>query len=114
MQMLNGNIRMNSGVTALDDRIMRQIEIKWYIAELQAEGLLYPQLADAYHNDIRWHIKEIEFVAAGRLSIQSRAAHRSDALRIAKIKLELDVLCNGHESPQVTETLRQIYDLEQM
>ena len=114
MQILNGNIRMNKDVITLEDRIWRQIDMKWYIALLQEEGLFYPQLADAYHKEVKWHINEMKHVAAGTASTQSSAAHRSDALKIAKTKLELDVVCNGHESPELTKTLRQIFDLERM
>ena len=114
MQILNGDIRMNKGLTSLEDRIQRQVDIKWFIVLLQDEGLLYPQLADAYHKEIKWHIREMEHVAAGTVSTQSSAGHRSDALKIATMKLDLDVVCNGHKSPQVTKTLRQIYDLQRM
>ena len=105
---------MSKDVVTLEDRISRQIDIKWYIALLQKEGLLYPQLADAYDEEIEWHTNEMKLLAAGTESIQSSAAHRSDALKIAKSKLELDVVCNGHQSPELTKTLRQIYEIERM
>ena len=70
---------------------------------LQVEGLLYPDLADAYHSQALWWCRE------GKRDQSSVAEYqeicREQELQAARKELDLDVTCNGHDSPRVRKTL---------
>ena len=72
---------------------------------LQVEGLIYPHLADAYHRQALWWYRE-----GKRVSNQSGVAEYQEIcheqkLQAARKELDLDVTCNGHDSPAVRNTL---------
>ena len=103
----------------MDDRVRRHGQIEFFIALLQKEGLLYPQLVDVYQREIDWHVREMELEKNGNFRdatarAQCRSGHRDQALRFARMILDMDVICNGRQSPQVTETLTKIRDLTRM
>ena len=77
---------------------------------LQEEGLFYPQLADVYDNQALWWKEERQRVLGG-ISANYEEECRERALQVAKKKLDLDVTCNGHDSPEVKKTLTLIVGL---
>lgn len=75
---------------------------------VQQEGLFYPQLADVYHGQAVWWGQELQCVAKRTASAKYAEVCRERALEIARKKLDLDVTCNGHMSPEVKKTLKLI------
>lgn len=85
---------------------------------LEMEGLFYPQLADVYGKAITWYRIEMDLAENGVESAryQSRGPKeslRSEALEFARQKLDCDVACNGHNSPEVLRTLKLIETLKE-
>ena len=93
-------------------------DIKAFSFLLQLEGLFYPQLADVYGKEISWYIIEMQLAADRAESARYQSERpveslRRDALQAARLKLDLDVACNGHNSPEVVKTLNLISDLDE-
>ena len=125
MRTLDGNISQNLNLDPpqeyghgplLRNRLL--VDIKTFAFLLDLEGLRYPQLADVYAQEIFWYRIEVELVAAGAESGRYEAENpveslRTNALEVARKKLDLDVGSTGHSSPEVKKTLRLIDDLQQ-
>ncbi len=72
---------------------------------LQDEGLVYPHLADSYHSQALWWWRERKRVA-GRTGMEMYEEEcREKEWQASRKKLELDIMANGHDSPEVTKTL---------
>ena len=75
---------------------------------LEEERLLYPQLADVYHQialELRRKVQRVAGITGYEKTF------RTEALQIARKKLDLDVKCNGHHSREVKKTLKFIREL---
>ena len=75
---------------------------------LQEEGLYYPQLADVYHKQALWWKTELQRITDARESAQYKEECGQKALQAARKELDLDVMCNGYDSPVVKKTLEFI------
>ena len=119
MRVLYHSLEANPNPTLVTDRAQQHGQIELFIALLQKEGLLYPQLVDVYHREIDWHVREMELEKNENFidktaRAQSRSRHREKALESARMVLDMDVTCNGTRSPEVTDTLTKIRDLMRM
>lgn len=112
MQTLQDNIEQNGDpiLPALRSRLLADIKALGLL--LQQERLFYPQLADLYHQEVLWYSREMKHVANWAESAEYKAGLLGEALEVARKKLDLDVVCNGHDSPVVKKTLKFIYDLK--
>lgn len=72
---------------------------------LQEEGLSYPQLADVYHKQALWWKTELQRITDARESAKYKEECGEKALQAARKELDLDVMCNGYDSPVVKKTL---------
>ena len=72
---------------------------------LQDEGLVYPHLADSYHGQALWWWRERERVAGRTGMAMYEEECREKERQASRKKLELDIMANGHDSPEVTKTL---------
>ena len=119
MRDLYRSLETNPNPTLMDDRVHRHGRIKLFIALLQKEGLLYPQLVDVYQREIDGRVREMEIEKCGSFRdgtarAKCRSEHREQALRFTRMVLDMDVICNGTQSPQVTETLTKIRGLTRL
>lgn len=80
---------------------------------LQEEGLIYPDLADAYHGQALWWWRESERVDGQKGADEYQKECRRQQLQNARKKLDLDVICNGHDSSEVKKTLEFMCESEE-
>ena len=115
MQTLKDKIEQNEDPIPPVRRSQLLGDIKALGLLLQQEQLLYPQLADLYEQEVSWYSREMEHVAEWAQSTEYhyKAGLLGEALEVAKKKLDLDVICTGHDSPEVKKTLEVIYNLRQ-
>ena len=104
----NWNLNTPSGREAKRQNINKLID------NIRQEGLIYPALADAL--DDLGKLAEEELSFAKDPNAMSASAYARDcyeiALQLAREKLDLDVRCNGSQSPVVTAALKCIRDLD--
>ena len=112
MRDLEQQIKDNKRSTVPDVRNQRLANIKKFILLLQQEGLVYPQQADMYNEEIDWHQMELKYVTTGAEHARYKARCLEEALQIARNKLYLDVACTGYNSPCVKSTLNLIDKLK--
>lgn len=72
---------------------------------LQDEGLVYPHLADSFLGQALWWWRERERVAGRNGMAMYEEECREKEMQASRKKLELDIMANGHDSPEVTKTL---------
>lgn len=108
---LNRIIDLKRNPDTQDQREQLLANIQFFRRQLQEERLFYPQLADVYEKEISWYRREIQFVING--AELTKALYNEEALKVATAKLDLDVVCSGHDSPEVKGTLRTIRELRQ-
>ena len=113
MHDLEDNISRINDSNAPADRKTLLAYIQDFISLLNQEGLCYPQLADLYDQEVRWHTVEMQQAKSGAVHDRYWAKCLEDALQAARNKLRLDVACNGHDSPEVEKTLKLIEQLKQ-
>lgn len=113
MHDLKDNISRINDSNAPADRKMLLAYIQDFISLLNQEGLSYPQLADLYDQEVRWHRVEMQQATSGAVHDRYWAKCLEDALQAARNKLRLDVACNGQDSPEVEKTLELIEQLKQ-
>ena len=104
----NWNLNTPSGREAKRQNINKLID------NIRQEGLIYPALADALDNLGKLAEEELSFAKdpnAMSASAYARDCHEI-ALQIAREKLDLDVRCNGSQSPVVMAALKCIRDLD--
>ena len=98
----------------INPNLQQPVDIMELISLLIKEGLVYPQLADAYDLLAVWYKTAME---------RSRNHTDSDAithvlefgtqgLRYAREKLDLDLMCTGHDSPEIIKTLALIREFD--
>lgn len=114
MRNLKAELNRNRNSTQQNLRNERLGKIKGFGALLRQEGLFYPQLADILLEEARWYRREMELAAAAPQveGVRYKAALRLEALKVARSKLDMDVLCNGYVSDEVETTLRLIEELK--
>lgn len=105
MQPLRRYINRIRAPDSLDQRKQLLTNIKDFALLLAQEGLLYPQLADMFFEEFKWYGREKQRDATGAESDRYKATCLEEALQAARKMLELDVLCNGHESTAVQKSL---------
>lgn len=111
MRTLQGNIERNVNPTLPTLRSQLLADLKAMGLRLQQERLFYPQLADLYHQEVMWYRREMDNVANWAASAGYKASLLSEALQVARSKLDWDVVCNGHDSSEVKKTLKVIREL---
>ncbi|KAM0798264.1 hypothetical protein BDR22DRAFT_891569 [Usnea florida] len=119
MRGLYHSLETNPNPTLINDRVRQHGQIELFIALLRKEGLVYPQLMDVYQREIDWQVRGMELEKHGNFIDQTARAqcisgHREKALEFARMVLDMDVICNGTQSPQVTETLTKTRHLIRM
>ena len=92
---------ISQDTTTKDERIFK---IKRLGLLLHREGLVYPQQADLYRNQASWYIEELN-ANQRETDNEYKGRCRRNALQSARHQLDLDIMCNGHDSPVVRETL---------
>ncbi|KAK0515283.1 hypothetical protein JMJ35_002662 [Cladonia borealis] len=116
--------RMQALKTQIDDRNWnlntprgreaKRQNINKLIDNIRQEGLICPALAEAL--DELGKLAKDELGVAKAANAMSAAAYVRDcreiALQIAREKLDLDVCCNGSQSPVVMAALEFIWDLD--
>ena len=96
--------------TASEDRLLN---LKDSVHLLQEEGLVYPQLADAYRSKASWYrMKMNSPTAEGETNLGYRRLCRDYDLQTARDQLDLDIIANGYDSPVVDETVEFIRAIE--
>ena len=110
MRDLQDDIKGYPSSTVADKKIKLLADIKFFIVLLRQEGLLYPQLADMYEEEVMWYTREMSSIGGGDPRYKGRCLE--EALEAARQKLDLDVTCNGYAAPEVTRTLKLISDLK--
>lgn len=110
MRDLQHDIDRDRNTTVVDEKIQLLAHIKFFIVLLRQEGLLYPQLADMYEEEVKWYTREMRSTGDGDSLYKRRCL--GEALDAARRKLDLDVTCNGYAAPEVTRTLKLISDLK--
>ncbi len=106
-------IERNKNSDSLNDRKLLLTTIQAFGRLLQDEGLLYPQLADNYSEEISWYEGEMERASNGAESAMNGVELRGAALQVARTKLDLDVVCTGYDSPEVEKILENIRAIRQ-
>ena len=109
MRDLQHNINRDRNTTVADKKLQLLAHIKFFIVLLRQEGLLYPQLADMYEEEVKWYTREMGSTGPENSLYKRRCL--GEALDAARRKLDLDVTCNGHAAPEVAKTLKLISDL---
>lgn len=109
---LNSIIGLNQNTHTQGQREQLLANIQFFGRQLQEERLFYPQLADVYGKEISWYRREIQLVING--AGRTRLLYKEEALKVATAKLDLDVVCSGHDSSEVRDTLRTIRELRQV
>ena len=114
MQILEASIINSRNLNTPIQRGAKRQKIIELIHNLEQEGIIYPQLADA--------LQELGNIAHKDLSLardqhgKSAAAYESychdSALQIAREKPDLDICCTGFRSPVVMEALKFIGSLD--
>lgn len=114
MRNLKAELNRNRNSTQLHQRNERLGKIKAFGVLLRQEGLFYPQLADMLLEEAGWYRREMELAAAATQveGVRYKAALRLEALKVARSKLDMDVLCTGYVSDEVETTLRLIEELK--
>ena len=112
MRELEQQVKDDRRSTVPDVRNQRLANIKKFILLLQQEGLVYPQQADMYDEEIEWYQKELKYVTTGAEHARYKARCLEEALQVARNKLCLDVACTGYNSPCVKSTLDLIEKLK--
>ena len=110
MRDLQDDIVLNRTSTVAGDKIQLLADIKFFMVLLRQEGLLYPQLADMYEEEVMWYSREMGSTGAENSWYKGRCLE--EALEAARQKLDLDVTCNGYAAPEVTKTLKLIINLK--
>ena len=113
MRKLKANMKQNKHSTQPAVRTQRLANIQKFIHLLEQEGLVYPQKPDMLMKGIEWYQKELERATNGSESAMYKAQCVETALGVARQKLDWDVACTGHGSPEVEKTLTLIDDLKQ-
>ena len=108
---LNRMIDLNKNPDTQDQRQQLLANIQFFGRQLKEERLFYPQLADVYDREISWYRREIQLVMNG--AERTRYLYKEEALKVATEKLDLDVVCSGHDSPEVKDTLKTARELRQ-
>ena len=111
MTVLNSIIDQTQDLATQAQREQLLANIKSFRHQLQEEHLFYPQLADVYEKEIWWYRRILQLVIDG--PERTRLLYKEEALKAATEKLDLDVVCSGHDSPEVKGTLRTIRELRQ-
>lgn len=102
MAVLNTQIAGRRSQTPLVHTFAQISDLKELHSLLEDEGLVYPQRADLYHELALWWKETATYDGnCGDM-----------ALQVARRKLDLDIMCNGHESPEVRKTLSFIRRLK--
>lgn len=101
---------MDPSSTVARDKFQLLADIKFVMVLLRQEGLLYPQLADMYDEEVEWYRREMRSTGNGNARYKGRC--REEALEAARQKLDLDVTCNGYAAPEVAKTLELISDVK--
>ena len=114
MRDLKNDLNANGNLNQLTDRTRRYSLIKEFITLVQQEGLIYPQLAGAYFKKIVWYEKEMGLLFPNSVAAEIPSSLREKALKVARKMLDLEVACNGPQSPQVTKALTKIEDLKRL
>ena len=79
MRDLYRSLETSPNPTLMRDRAHQHSEIEFFIALLQKEGLLYPQLVDVYQREIDWRIREMELAKTENFRDgTARAQYRSE------------------------------------
>ena len=90
----------------------RLLNLNRFIHLLQEEGLVYPQLADAYRSRASWYrMKMNSPTTEGETNVEYRRFCRDSALQAARSALDLDIVANGHDSPIVDSTVEFIREI---
>ena len=111
MRVLRDYLNNNTDPVLLNLRQQLLAHIKEFALLLAQEGLLYPQLAEMFYEEYKWYGREMQH-ATGDQSDRYKARCLEDALQAARTKLDLDVLCTGHNSAEVAKTLGEMIDLK--
>ena len=74
---------------------------------LETEGIVYPQLARGHGWMAEWCARELR----QKHAVLDRQKCRKLGLKAARSKLDLEIVCNGHESSEVLESLAVIRKL---
>ena len=107
MKALDANLNRNETVSK-----QRFLDIDHFEFLLKQEGLVYPQLADAYHSRASWYRVEMNSpTTAGATNLEYRRFCRDSALQAARNQLDLDITANGHDSPVVDRTVEFIREI---
>ena len=81
---------------------------------LGKEGLVYPQQADLYGDEIQWYREEMERTANGTTDHPGyKEWCREGALQAARKRLDLDIAATGYDSPDVMRTLTLIREVKE-
>lgn len=110
MRDLKDDITLDPSSTVARDKFQLLADIKIFMVLLRQEGLLYPQLADMYEEEVMWYSREMGSTGPENSLYKRRCL--GEALDAARRKLDLDVTCNGYAAPEVTRTLKLISDLK--
>ena len=97
-----GNVQIRNHVPNLARRHEEFSNLEKWIELLKEENIVYPQQAETLDLLAQCCIREM--TQAGAV-VMGRGKARDCGLQAARAKLELDVLCNGHDSIQVRNTL---------
>ncbi len=112
MRKLQGRIDQHKNAVTFSGRLSQLERIRSFTALLHDEGLIYPQPADMYQEEIDWFTREIGNNSLGPLDAMYTAKCREEALQLARNKLDLDVAFTGHNSQVVRGTLTTIRDVK--
>ena len=82
-------------------RYFEFIELQNLDKLLETEGIVYPQLARGHGWMAQWCARELSQEPA----VLDRQKCRELGLKAARSKLDLDIVCNGHEPSEVLESL---------
>ena len=113
MRSLQSAIVLNQSSRLPNLRNQARADIRALGDLLGREGLLYPQQADMYDEEVQWYKIEMKRTAKRTTDdVGYKAWCRQEALQAARKKLDLDIAATGYDSPDVMKTLTLIREVK--
>ena len=76
MRDLQDDINLDPSSTVADEKFQLLADIKFFIVLLRQEGLLYPQLADMYEEEVMWYSREMSSTGDGNSRYKEDVSRR--------------------------------------
>ncbi|KAL8949339.1 MAG: hypothetical protein Q9222_004544 [Ikaeria aurantiellina] len=108
-QDLNAIIRYHSDQD--HTREMQFEALQSLVSRLEREQLVYPQMADCQGKIADWWFREMRRCQQGSSAWVDAEVCRSEGLKAARRRLQIELICLGEDAPEIRNTIVQIPQL---